>query len=142
MVLAQLFVLDYKKLRGIHLISTSGCYSFVYDEVPHIFLPPIGRTFPELVIPFLTYTLVGHLDISQHLCTCSGDDTRINVGTRSKIVEYTSCDSSFDEGQAFLELRITKHLEKKIWSKFTSMLGFQPLSKIAMAARLPEPMVT
>lgn len=33
-------------------------------------------------------------------------------------------------------------VQSEMWNEVTSMSGFQPLSKIAIAARLPDPMVT
>lgn len=129
-------------LWSIHLISTSAYYLFLHNEFPHVFFEPTRCPSPELVIFFFLYSLVRHLNISQHLCPGGSNNTGINVRAWSKIIEDTSCNSSFDEGQGFLTLQTSELLERRIWRKVTSMSGFQPLSKMAMAARLPEPIVT
>jgi hypothetical protein len=46
------------------------------------------------------------------------------------------------EGGVSLPKGKQNKIEKKKEGKRTDMLAFQPLSKTAMAARLPEPMVT
>jgi hypothetical protein len=57
---------------------------------------PCGRASPESIRVLLLDSFVRFDEISQHFGMRCGDDTGIDVGTGTEIVEYSSRDSAGD----------------------------------------------
>jgi len=93
-------------LRGIHLISANQCQLFFDNQFPDVLLLPRRCAPPEFVVSFLLHSLVWHFDIPEHFGMVCRDNARVDVGTRSKIVEDTSSDSGLDKVQRIFSLDI------------------------------------
>jgi hypothetical protein len=96
-------------LRNVHSLGSKrrrhGGGSLADDEAPDVLLRPSGGTPSELVLSSLFTSLVGHLVVSQHLRLVLFDDTDVDVGTGSEIVEHSRSDRTGDEVDGFLALR-------------------------------------
>ncbi len=96
------------------------------DHIVDLFLGPGRGALGELVLLFLLHALVGRLVVAQVLCLVLLDDAHVDVAARAEVVEIpeliaaaTSCTASA-----------------------RSISFVHPDSNTAIAARLPEPMVT
>lgn len=99
----------------------------------------------------------GHLVVPQHLGPGLGDNRDVDVGTRSQVVEDTAPDRTCNQVDSFLALAMVSLVQfrspclilststrmKKLRNDpLTFMFCLKALSKTAMAAKLPEPIVT
>ena len=135
---------------GVHCLRARGGDSDVLldDHVADVLLFPRGGAAAEAVAALLLDALVGAHVVAQHLGVRGGDDARVDVRARAEVVEDTRGDRGGDEGEGVCALlggggagqRGEEGADGERGR--TSMLGRQPASNMAMAARLPEPMVT
>lgn len=87
-------------LCRVHGLSNRDrCYFLVHHQAPDRLTLPRCRAPPEPIPLLLLYTLIGHLDVAEHLCVPGSDDTRVDIGARAEIVEDTRRDGVLDELQ-------------------------------------------
>lgn len=128
----------------VHLISNEWCHILINNELSNILLLPCSRASSELVISFLQHALIWHFHISQHLCLIRSDNAGIDIWTRTKVIKYSGWYSSLHQRQSIFSLlkKIKRVDNAYITYKLTSMFAFHSLSKTAIAAKLPDPIVT
>lgn len=86
----------------------------------------------------------GHLVVPQSFGPALGDNRHIHITTRTEIVEHTRPNGTSNEVDSFLALRMSACAHRLIVNRrqLTVMFSLKLLSNTAMAARLPEPIVT